>query len=53
MGWRELRGWMRELNRQRAVEAGRDRTSPDSWDGYERDAWWQAMREERRRQRGY
>lgn len=52
MGWRELRHWLRECNRARAAEAGRDKTDPDSWDGYESDSWWAQQREKHRQMRG-
>lgn len=52
MGWRELRAWMVVLNKQRAAEAGRDRTDPDSWDGYENDPWWAEQRHKRDEIRG-
>jgi hypothetical protein len=48
MGWRELRCWLRECNRSRDAEAGRDKTDPDSWDGYANDRWWAEQREKQR-----
>lgn len=44
MGWREFRAWIRVMNGQREVEAGRAQTNPDSWDGQENDQWWAEMR---------
>lgn len=52
MGWRELRHWLQELNRAVAAESGQDKTDPDSWQGYESDAWWQEQREKHRQLRG-
>jgi len=53
MGWRELRGWLRAMNRLRREEAGRERTDPDSWEGYQNDSFWAEARERHRRMRGY
>jgi hypothetical protein len=52
MGWRELRNWLRELNRAVAAERGDAKTAPDSWDGYENDAWFAQQREKHRQLRG-
>jgi hypothetical protein len=53
MGWRELRGWLREMNRQREIEAGRGGAGPDSWQGAENDPFWAEMREKARRLQGH
>jgi hypothetical protein len=49
MGWCELRGWIRELNRQRSAKE----TNPDSWAGRESDPFWSAMDQKRARRRGW
>lgn len=53
MGWRQFKGWLRQLNRIHAKEAGRNKTDPNSWDGEYEDAWWAEQRAERKRLRGY
>jgi hypothetical protein len=52
MGWRELQRWLVELNRARKAEAGQTVTDPDSWDGYETDAWWAEQRQKQNQMRG-
>jgi hypothetical protein len=52
MGWRELRSWLRELNRAVTAEQGRDKTGPDSWAGYEQDGWWAEQRRKQDQIRG-
>jgi hypothetical protein len=48
MGWLEFRGWLRELNRQRA---GQD-VDAESWKGRENDPWWREQDAIRRRRSG-
>lgn len=38
MGWREMKGWLRQMNEERQA--------------VEHDAWWDEARAERARQRG-
>jgi hypothetical protein len=52
MGWLELRGWLAELRRSKERAAGRDRTDPDSWQGYESDGWWAEQRRKHDQMRG-
>ncbi len=51
MGWNELLGWRRELQRAATAEVEGDRLDPESWDGQDRDRWWAEMREKRDRER--
>ena len=45
MGWRELRGYVREMNRAQEAQ----RAQPGSWRGAEQDPHWQEMRAKRER----
>ncbi len=53
MGWRQFRGWLRQMRRLRDRAAGRNRTDPDSWDGYANDAFWTEQRRRRAEIRGH
>lgn len=53
MGWRRFRAHLEHLNRKRAAQARAGTTEPDSWDGYESDAWWAEQKEKRARERGW
>jgi hypothetical protein len=39
-GWLQFKGWLRELRASQERDAGRHRTSPDSWAGREHDGFW-------------
>jgi len=52
MGWIELRGWLREMNRSRLVDAKQYQADPDSWDGAENDSFWAEQRAKQDRMRG-
>lgn len=52
MGWLEFQGHLAAHGRLCARKAGRDRTDPDSWQGYEQDSWWEGQRREADRLRG-
>ncbi len=47
MGWLELLAWAKAMNRQ---QKGPE-MSPDSWDGYENDPWYQGERQKRAAER--
>jgi hypothetical protein len=44
MGWNQLLAWRRELARSVAAANRSQITDPDSWDGAERDGWWEQAR---------
>lgn len=52
MGWRELRAWLRERNRQVELANRARTTDPDSWSGYDADGWWAEQERKREQIRG-
>lgn len=52
MGWREFRGWRRELIRRRKAEMEAQTADPESWDGAENDPFWEEQRRIQREMRG-
>jgi len=53
MGWRELRAWLRELNRSARRRREGSRTHPDSWAGKEGDPFWAQVAAKHRQMRGW
>lgn len=49
MGWNELMGWLEVAKKQTSEVA----TTPDSWDGADRDGWWVQARQKRNEARGW
>jgi hypothetical protein len=43
-GWRQFKGWLRELRADQERQALAHKTSPDTWAGAEHDGWWAQAR---------
>lgn len=52
MGWRELNGWRREMERSRSARQEGQPTDEGSWAGRDQDPFWQEADQLRERARG-